>query len=50
MLRHCEDRLARFKQPTVIHVVEELPYTGTGKVQKGRLRATERRRALGLLE
>lgn len=48
--RHCEDRLARFKQPTVIHVVEELPYTGTGKVQKGRLRATERRRALGLLE
>ena len=28
----------------------ELPYTPTGKVQKGRLRATERRRALGLLE
>ena len=48
--RHCEQRLARFKQPTTIHVVEELPYTITGKVQKGRLRATERRRALGLLE
>ncbi len=48
--RHCEDRLARFKQPRVIHVVEELPYTVTGKVQKGRLRATERRRTLGLLE
>ncbi len=48
--RHCEQRLARFKQPTVIHVVGELPYTITGKVQKGRLRATERRRALGLLE
>jgi long-chain acyl-CoA synthetase len=48
--RHCEERLARFKQPKVIHVVEELPYTVTGKVQKGRLRATERRRALGLLE
>ena len=48
--RHCEDRLARFKQPTTIHVVDELPYTVTGKVQKGRLRATERRRALGLLE
>ena len=47
---HCEERLARFKQPTLIHVVEELPYTITGKVQKGRLRATERRRALGLLE
>jgi long-chain acyl-CoA synthetase len=48
--RHCEQRLARFKQPSVIHVVDELPYTMTGKVQKGRLRATERRRALGLLE
>ena len=47
---HCEQRLARFKQPSVIHVVETLPLTGTGKVQKGRLRATERRRALGLLE
>ncbi len=48
--RHCEERLARFKQPSALHVVEELPYTVTGKVQKGRLRATERRRALGLLE
>ncbi len=50
VLAHCGQRLARFKQPTVIHVVEELPYTVTGKVQKGRLRATERRRSLGLLE
>ena len=48
--RHCAERLARFKQPSAVHVVEELPYTVTGKVQKGRLRATERRRALGLLE
>ena len=48
--RHCADRLAGFKQPSVIHVVDQLPYTGTGKVQKGRLRATERRRSLGLLE
>ncbi len=47
---HCEQRLARFKQPSLIHVVDQLPYTATGKVQKGRLRATERRRALGLLE
>ncbi|MFL6062083.1 MAG: class I adenylate-forming enzyme family protein [Marmoricola sp.] len=47
---HCEARLAGFKQPHVIHVVDALPYTVTGKVQKGRLRATERRRALGLLE
>ncbi len=48
--RHCESSARPFKQPTVIHVVDELPYTVTGKVQKGRLRATERRRALGLLE
>jgi long-chain acyl-CoA synthetase len=31
-------------------VVDQLPQTVTGKVQKGRLRAVERRRALGLLE
>jgi long-chain acyl-CoA synthetase len=47
---HCERRLARFKQPSRIEVVDDLPLTGTGKVQKGRLRAVERRRALGLLE
>jgi len=47
---HCARRLARFKQPELIHVVDALPYTPTGKVQKGRLREAERRRVLGLLE
>jgi long-chain acyl-CoA synthetase len=47
---HCEERLARFKQPSRIEVVDTLPLTVTGKVQKGRLRGIERRRALGLLE
>jgi long-chain acyl-CoA synthetase len=47
---HCEERLARFKQPSRIEVVPELPVGVTGKVQKGRLRGIERRRALGLLE
>ena len=47
---HCEERLARFKQPSRIEVVGELPVGVTGKVQKGRLRGMERRRALGLLE
>ena len=47
---HCGQRLARFKQPTRIEVVDELPLTVTGKVQKGRLRGIERRRTLGLLE
>ncbi len=47
--RHCETRLARFKRPSRIEVVDELPLTVTGKVQKGRLRGIERRRALGIL-
>jgi len=47
---HCSVRLASFKRPSLIHVVDTLPMTGTGKVAKGLLRATERRRALGLLE
>ncbi|MFL6106025.1 MAG: class I adenylate-forming enzyme family protein [Marmoricola sp.] len=47
---HCAGRLASFKQPSVVKVVEALPMTATGKVAKGLLRATERRRALGLLE
>jgi len=46
---HCAVRLARFKRPTEVHVVDELPHTVTGKVAKGRLRAT-RRRVSGLLE
>jgi long-chain acyl-CoA synthetase len=47
---HCAVRLARFKRPSRVEVVDELPLTVTGKVQKGRLRGLERRRALGLLE
>jgi long-chain acyl-CoA synthetase len=47
--RHCSERLARFKQPARVEVVDELPVTGTGKVQKGRLRGRERRRAQELL-
>ena len=47
---HAVVRLARFKQPTRIEVVDELPVTATGKVQKGRLRGLERRRVQGLLE
>ena len=46
----CEGSLARFKVPTRIEVVDRLPHGVTGKVQKGRLRGLERRRALGLLE
>ncbi len=46
---HCAVRLARFKQPHEVHVVEDLPHTVTGKVAKGRLRAARRHRDAGLL-
>ncbi len=49
MREHCRVRLARFKQPSEVHVVDELPHTATGKVMKGRLRAG-RRGTPGLLE
>lgn len=45
----CELKLARFKRPGKIQVVDSLPYSVTGKVQKGRLRAVERRLGLDLL-
>jgi long-chain acyl-CoA synthetase len=47
---HCAVRLARFKQPSEVHVVAELPRTGTGKVAKGRLRSRRRQAHAGLLE
>jgi long-chain acyl-CoA synthetase len=45
----CVVRLARFKQPHRVEVVDALPHTVTGKVRKGSLRAAERRRHLELL-
>ncbi|HSS67045.1 MAG TPA: AMP-binding protein [Nocardioidaceae bacterium] len=48
VIAHCESRLARFKLPSTVNVVDELPHSATGKVAKGRLRAAEARRALGL--
>lgn len=44
----CRTRLARFKQPTTVEIVQGLPYSATGKVAKGRLRALARGSALGL--
>lgn len=46
----CRKRLASYKVPAVVHVVDRLPYTLTGKVQRGRLRAMERPWAVGVLE
>jgi fatty-acyl-CoA synthase len=36
--RFCEGRLARFKVPRVIRVVETFPMTASGKIQKFKLR------------
>ena len=38
---HCAERLARFKRPTIVELVSELPHSVTGKVAKGRLRAAD---------
>jgi long-chain acyl-CoA synthetase len=38
---HAATRLARFKRPTIVQVVAELPHSATGKVAKGRLREGE---------
>ena len=46
--RHCGRRLARFKQPSEVSVVPDLPHSATGKVAKGRLRAQLSGDLLGL--
>ncbi len=40
--RHADERLARFKRPARIEVVDSLPRTVTGKVARGRLRSRAR--------
>jgi long-chain acyl-CoA synthetase len=46
----CDRRLARFKRPSRVEIVEELPHTLSGKVAKGSLRSALRRQHHGLLE
>ena len=41
LIDHCRARIARYKAPKAIEVVEELPKTSTGKVQKYALRERE---------
>ena len=36
IMEHCADRLAKFKRPSLVQLVDELPRGVTGKVQKGR--------------
>jgi acyl-CoA synthetase (AMP-forming)/AMP-acid ligase II len=39
LLAHCRERVAPFKVPRVVHVVESIPRTPTGKVQRPRMAA-----------
>ena len=50
ILDRCRRRLAGYKIPSVVHLVDRLPYTLTGKVQRGRLRSMENERVVGSLE
>ena len=38
VIEFARTRLARFKCPTVVEFVDELPHSGTGKISKGALR------------
>ncbi len=38
LLSHCRERMAAFKRPRQIHVVDELPKTATGKIKRFMLR------------
>jgi fatty-acyl-CoA synthase len=39
VVRHCAERLARFKVPRSVVFLDELPHNATGKIQKHELRA-----------
>jgi carnitine-CoA ligase len=43
LIAWCEQRLAKFKVPSHLEFVDDLPRTSVGKVQKGALRARERK-------
>jgi acyl-CoA synthetase (AMP-forming)/AMP-acid ligase II len=39
LLRHCRERIADFKCPKRIHIVESIPRTATGKIQRRQVAA-----------
>jgi len=45
---HAATRLARFKRPSVVEVVDALPHSATGKVAKGALRTSAEARSDGV--
>lgn len=49
VVEFSSQRLARFKCPTIVEIVDNLPYSATGKVKKGKLRDAQDLAARGLL-
>ena len=43
VLKHCREKLARFKQPGSVRFVNEIPHNATGKQLKRELRKPETR-------
>ena len=39
LIEHCKQHLADFKVPKKIHIVEKIPRTATGKIQRRALAA-----------
>lgn len=38
LIEHCRERIASYKKPRHVHLVAELPKTGTGKIMKAELK------------
>jgi acyl-coenzyme A synthetase/AMP-(fatty) acid ligase len=34
LIEHCKQRLADFKVPKKVHIVDKIPRTATGKIQR----------------
>ncbi|GJD53145.1 Long-chain-fatty-acid--CoA ligase [Methylobacterium crusticola] len=47
LLAHCRTRLSAYKVPDAVHVVDEIPRTGSGKIMRFRLREHLGRLAAG---
>jgi fatty-acyl-CoA synthase len=47
VIDYCRGKIASYKVPRHVVIVDELPMTGSGKVQKGKLRDEARRRLAG---
>ena len=52
LFQHCYERLAYYKAPGWIHIVESLPTTGTLKIQKHTIYAgdVDPRAAVGIVD